>query len=197
MADDDPSRSASRDPTSLRLAGFLAASLGGALVCVGALLPWVRTGLQGLPDALSLTYYGIDLADGLAALALGVAMLICLAVARVTHGTSARVAAGLLIAASILAIVVSGASAVTAADRFTSEAVDDVLADLAPGGTETPEQRAEVEDLVHVRLAQGPFVALGGALLGTAGGVMIASWLGRRSGEGPVRHTDGVAPAPM
>ena len=198
MATDDPSGPPSDDSTSLRLAGFLAAALGGALVCVGALLPWVRTGLQGLPEALDLTYYGIDLADGLAALALGIAMLACLAVARLAHRKAARVAAGLLIAASILAIGVAGASAITAVDRFTSDAVDDVLADLAPGGTATQDQRAQVEELIAVRLAQGPFVALGGALLGAAGGVMIAMWLRRGPGREPsVPHSDGDASALM
>ncbi|MGH2629285.1 MAG: Trp biosynthesis-associated membrane protein [Actinomycetota bacterium] len=198
MDPDDPFGSASGGPTPLRLAGFLTGALGGALVCVGSLLPWVRTGLEGLPDALSLTYYGIDLAGGLAVLALGVAMLACLVVARMAHGKAARVAGGLLIAASVLAIGVAGASAVTSADRFASNAVDDVLADLAPGGTETREQRAQVEELMLVRVAQGPFVALGGAILGAAGGVMLAMWLRRGSGRRPsVPHTDGAAPAAM
>ena len=131
--------------------------------------PWVRTGLQGLPDALNLTYYGIDLADGLAVLVLGVAMLICLAVARVTHGTAARVAAGLLIAASILAIVVSGASAITAADRFTSECRRRRARRPGAGGHRDPGPARAGRGADAVRLAQGPFVALGGALLGRRG----------------------------
>jgi hypothetical protein len=200
--DRDPTTApADGDRSSLRLAGFLAAALGGALVCIGALLPWVRTGLEGMPDAFSPTYYGVDLPDGLVVLALGVVMLACLGITRaLTHARATRVAAGVLIAASILAAVVAGASTATAPTRFEGDAVADVLADLGPGGTATAEQRTEVERLMEVRLAQGPFVALGGGALGALGGLLVLSWA-RREGAAktvsPVPRLDEVTPTEM
>lgn len=183
VMDGDPlTAPAGDDRSSLRLAGFLAAALGAALVCIGALLPWVRTGLEGLPDTFSPTYHGIDLPDGLVALALGVIMLAGLGITRVSSGGgAARIAAGVLIAASLLAVVVAGTSIATAPARFESDAVDDVLADLGPGGTATADQRAEVERLMEVRLAQGPFVVLGGGALGALGGILVLWWARREA----------------
>jgi hypothetical protein len=198
--DRDETAPAADDSRSLRLAGFLTSVLGGALVCIGALLPWVRTGLEGLPDAASPTYYGIDLPDGVVVLALGVVMLICLGVTRVSSGgRPARVAAGLLIAASFLTIAIAGASLATAPARFEADAVDDVLADLAPEGTATDEQRAQVEQLMEVRLAPGPFVALGGGMLGVLGGIMVLSWVRREAAARavPVAETDESEPTEM
>ena len=115
VMDGDPLTAlAGDDRSSLRLIGFLTGALGGALVCIGALLPWARTGLGGLPDAITPTYHGIDLPDGLVVLALGVVMLACLSITRVSSGGRvARVAAGGLVSASLLAIVVAGASIAT------------------------------------------------------------------------------------
>ena len=67
---------------SMRLAGFGLTALGGLLIGVGALMPWVRSGLEDVPDELSLTYYGIDLPDGRIALAAAVVVLAGLVVAR-------------------------------------------------------------------------------------------------------------------
>jgi hypothetical protein len=164
-------------------------------------LPWVRTGLEGIPDAYSPTYYGIDLPDGLVELALGVVMLVCLGITRVSSGGRAtRPAAGVLIAASVFAIVVAAVSIATAPARFESDAVADVLADLGPGGTATAEQRAEVERLMEVRLAQGPFVALGGGALGVLGGLLVLSWARREAGAKTVSSApplDEVTPTEM
>ncbi len=72
-ADERARRRAPGPPTptarSMRLAGFGLTALGGLLIGVGALMPWIRSSLAGLPDALSPTYYGIDLPDGLIVLA--------------------------------------------------------------------------------------------------------------------------------
>ena len=188
--DRDETAPTDEDQSPLRLAGFLTSVLGGALVCIGALLPWVRTGLEGLPDEFSPSYYGIDLPDGLVVLALGVVMLVCLGVTRVSSGgRSARVAAGALLAASFLTIAIAGASLATAPARFEGDAVDDVLAELGAEGTATGAQRAQVEQLMDVRLAPGPFVALGGGMLGVLGGVLVLSWA-RRASAPPAIEAD-------
>jgi len=187
-----PEPTARDERTSLRLAGFLAGSLGGALVCIGALLPWARTGLEGLPEALTPTYYGIDLPDGLIVLALGLVMLVCLGVTRASRpGGIAKWAATGLVTAAILAIVVVGLSLATSPDRLENEAVDEVLADLGPGGTATADQRAQVDELIRVRPAQGPFVALGGGALGALGGALLLRWVRRDAAQPDVRRADG------
>jgi hypothetical protein len=181
--------------TSLRLGGFLAGALGGALVCIGALLPWMRTGLDGLPEALTPVYYGIDVPDGLIVLALGLIMLVCLGIARASRaGRRAKWAAIGLMTTSVLAVVVAGVSLATSPDRLENEAVDEVLADLGPGGTATTEQRAQVEELMQVRPAQGPFVAMGGGALGALGGLLLLRWVRRDVAQAEVLKVDEFKP---
>jgi hypothetical protein len=180
--------------TSLRLGGFLAGALGGALVCIGALLPWLRTGLDGLPEAITPTYYGIDLPDGLIVLALGLIMLVCLGIARASSGSRAKWAAIGLVTTAVLAGVVAGVSLATSPDRLENEAVDEVLADLGPGGTATTEQRTQVEELMRVRPAQGPFVAIGGGALGALGGLLLLRWVRRDVAQAEVLKVDEFKP---
>ncbi|HEY7763120.1 MAG TPA: Trp biosynthesis-associated membrane protein [Actinomycetota bacterium] len=193
-----PEPTAREERTSLRLAGFLAGALGGALVCIGALLPWARTGLEGLPEALTPIYYGIDLPDGLIVLALGLVMLVCLGVTRASRpGGTARWAALGLMTAAVLAVVVAGISLATSPDRLENEAVDEVLADLGPGGTATADQREQVDQLMRVRPAQGPFVALGGGALGALGGALLLRWARRDIAHADVRRLGEDRPSGM
>jgi hypothetical protein len=166
---------------SMRLAGFGLTALAGLLIGVGSLLPWIRSSLEGLPDDSSPTYYGIDIPDGLIALTAAAVVLVGLAITQLATSTGARkLAAGAAIAASCFAIVVATAAVLTATSRFEPTAVDDVLAELDASGEVSQEQREQVEELVVIRLAPGPFVVLGGGLLGLAGGVMLLLWASRQ-----------------
>jgi hypothetical protein len=166
--------------TSMRLAGFGLTALGGLLIGVGALMPWVRSSLEGLPDSFSPTYFGIDLPDGLICLGAAAIVLVGLATTRLASSPRARrVAAGAVIAASFVAFAVAGAAIITATARFETSAVDDILADLDPSGNASQEQREQVEDLIVTQLAPGPFAVLGGGVLGVVGGVLLLSWAGR------------------
>lgn len=194
---DAPMSEPSRGPaeagsdTSIRLAGFGLTALGGLLIGVGALMPWVRSSLEGLPDAISPTYYGIDLPDGLIALGAAAVVLVGLAITRLASSPRARrAAAGAVVAASVVALAVAGAALVTAAARFESTAVDDILADLDPSGNATQEQREQVEELVVTRIAPGPFAVLGGGVLGIVGGVLLLSWASRGSTAADPRPSD-------
>ncbi len=182
---------AAGDGGALRLTGFGLTALGGMLIGVGGLMPWIRSSLAGLPDALSPTYYGIDLLDGLVVLAACVVALGGLAVTRLTSSRRARrVATGAIIAASSVAFGVAGIAAVTAAGRFEPTVVDDVLADLDPPGNASAVQREQVEELVETRLAPGPFVSLAGGALALAGGLLVMSWATRDSEPEPPDHAD-------
>lgn len=150
-------------------------ALGGVTIVIGALLPWIRSSLEGFPDGLSPTYLGIDLPDGIVAIAAGIVVLASLVATRIASSTPARrFAAWLVIAGAIVAIVAAGTALVTAAGRFEPATVDDVIASLeASGSTATPEQRAQVEDLVETRVAPGLFAVLAGGALGVVGGLLL------------------------
>jgi uncharacterized membrane protein YedE/YeeE len=168
------------DDTSIRLAGFGLTALGGLLIGVGSLMPWVRSSLEGLPEAISPTYLGVDLPDGLICLAAAAVVLVGLATTRLASSPRARrVAAGAVVAASFVAFAVAGAAIITATARFEATAVDDIMGDLDPSGNASQEQREQVEELVVTQLAPGPFAVLGGGVLGVVGGVLLLSWSSR------------------
>jgi hypothetical protein len=176
-----PPETATPRPT-MRLVGFLTAGFGGLLICVGALMPWVRTSLEGLPTNLSPTYYGIDIADGVVVLVLGAVVLICVLVARLTGSRLAqRACAVVAIVASLIAMGVTIATLVTADSRFQDTAVDDVLTNI---DSPTADERAQVDQLIDLQLAAGPFAAIGGAILGIAGGAMLVSGASRSEADG-------------
>jgi Tryptophan-associated transmembrane protein (Trp_oprn_chp) len=163
---------------AMRLAGFGLTALGGLLIGVGALMPWIRSGLEDAPDELSLTYYGIDVLDGRIALAAAVVVLAGLAVARFAASPKPRRDAALaVIAGGVVALAVAGAAVLTAAERFESSAVEDIMATL-PSGT-AQELRDEVEELVEATLAPGPFAVLGGGILAVVGGGLLLAWVSR------------------
>jgi hypothetical protein len=183
-----PSHDASR-----RLAAFGLTAFGGLLIGVGALMPWIRTSLQGMADGLSPTYFGIDLPDGIAALVAAFVVLVGLAVARLSRSEGMRRTA--VVAAAFVALAAAGVAVVTAAERFEPTVVRDVLADLDPSGNATAEQRAEVEELIETRLAPGPFVVLAGGALAAAGGLLLLSFA-RRDDEPAPGDTETVEPRP-
>jgi len=170
-----------------RLVGLGLAAVGGLTIAIGALLPWIRSSLEGFPDGLSPTYLGIDLPDGIVAIAAGILVLASLVATRVASSTSARrLAAGLVIAGAVVAIVAAGTALVTAAGRFEPATVDDVIASLeASGSAATPEQRAQVEDLVETRVALGLFAVLAGGALGVIGGLLLLSGTKGETGSEP------------
>jgi hypothetical protein len=124
-------------------------------------------------------------------------MLVCLGIARASSGGRAKWAAIGLVTTAVLAGVVAGVSLATSPDRLENEAVDEVLADLGPGGTATTEQRTQVEELMRVRPAQGPFVAIGGGALGALGGLLLLRWVRRDIAPADVLQADESQPREM
>lgn len=162
-------------PSTMRLVGFLTSGFGGLLICVGSLLPWVRTSLEGLPPDLSPTYYGIDNPDGIVVLVLGIIVLVCAMLARSSASAGLRRGCALAaIIASLIAFGVTTVALVTADSRFQDTAVDDVLESI---DSPTADERAQVDELIDLQLAAGPFAAIGGAILGIAGGAMLVAGL--------------------
>ncbi|HVF07220.1 MAG TPA: hypothetical protein VNC60_01425 [Actinomycetota bacterium] len=177
-----PADDAAGESTARRLAGFGLTALGGLLVGVGALLPWIRSSVRGLPDELSPTYYGIDLPDGLVVLAGAAVMLGGLAITRLAASPrTRRIGACAIVGAAFVTLVVAAVTTATAESRFEPAAVDEILAALDPSGTATAAQRSQIEASAETRLAAGSSVTMAGALLGMAGGLLVLSWAARGS----------------
>lgn len=171
------------DGTSMRLAGFGLTALGGLLIGVGALLPWIRSGIEGMPAEFAPTYYGIDMTEGVIALAAGIVVLVALAITRLaTSPRARRGAAGAVIVASFVAVAVAGAALVTAAERFESTVVDDVMGDLPSDTADGVE--SQIRELIDTSLAAGPFAVVGGGMLGVLGGLLLLAWASKARGEG-------------
>jgi hypothetical protein len=174
---------AARQGASRRVAGFGLTALGGLLAGVGAMLPWIRSSVTGLPDELSPTYVGVDLPDGLVVLAGAAVMLGGLAITRLAGSPRARrIGACAIIAAAFITFAVAGIAAATAESRFEPTAVDEMLAALDPSGAATAAQRSQIEGAAETRLAAGLAVTMAGALLGLAGGLLVLSWAAGEAG---------------
>jgi hypothetical protein len=157
-------------PSTKQLVGLLLGGLGGMLLCIGALMPWVRTTFVGIPDEISPTYVGIDLPDGKVVFALGVAVLAGLIASRfVASATHARWAAIVAIVAGFAAVGVVVVMVFTSS-RFQDSAVESVLAQFE---SPTAEMASQVEELIGLDFSAGPFVAIGGGVLALVGGALV------------------------
>lgn len=151
----------------LRIAGFVLTAAGALLAGIGTIAPWTSTGLRGdLEGVLDLEFRGIDLVEGIVALAVAVTTLVGLVIVRRVRGdTRIRVAVGLLIAGGLL--VGLPAWVALRAEARAIEEVARVVVD-AVGIT--------VEEAID-RVRTDPDLALrtetGGAWLSVAGGALV------------------------
>ena len=139
------------------------------LVCIGALMPWVRTTFVGIPDEISPTYVGIDIADGKVVFGLGIAVLAGLIASSVRRvgvecplGGGRRDRRGVRRDGRRVVMVFTSS-------RFQDSAVESVLAQFE---SPTAEMHAQVEELIGLELSAGPFVAIGGGVLAVVGGAL-------------------------
>jgi hypothetical protein len=157
-----------------QLTGLLLGGLGGLLTCVGALMPWVRTTFEDAPDEVSPTWIGIDLTDGKVVFGLGIVVLAGLIVSRLAKSMSlARTAALVVIVAAFAAVGVAAVTLVTADSRFRDSTVEDILSTI---GSTTDEVRSQIEELIDLELAAGPFAVIGGGILAVVGGALTLAW---------------------
>jgi hypothetical protein len=165
--------------STTRLAGALLAGFGGLLMCIGALMPWVRTSVEGAPDEVSPTYFGIDLVDGKVVLGLGVIVLVALVVSRVGASASLpRTAALVIIVAAFAGVGITTVTLLTADARFHDSAVDAVMDQI---DSPTDEMRQQADELLNLELSSGPFAAIGGGILAVAGGAFTLASTNARS----------------
>lgn len=178
-----PSSTPSRPPT--RLSGVLVAA-AGLLAASGAVLPWIDVSfdtrtlegfasqLQGMPTSGGLDAIGYG-PIGQAAVALG-AVLLVTGVASMLTGAGRRVLGIIAIAAGLGVAALGGYALVTATDHAATQVgVDfdeeiaslDVPAEVEDGITEV---RSRLLEAYAISPGIGLWLAVGGGILGVAGG---------------------------
>ena len=107
-------------PTGLRLLGFLAVVVGAVLVGIGATMTWATVGFPNdNAHALDVPAKGIDVWEGIVALAVAAIALVALVAIRVVASARARaVLAWAIGAGGLLVAVLAGYDLATARDRF-------------------------------------------------------------------------------
>lgn len=169
-------------PTRLRLAGFLALTLGGVLIGLGSLMDWATIRPFDTPTR------GVDIWEGVLTLAIGVGVLVGMVAMRLLSTRAARRAVA--IAILVLGLVVSAlaaAVALNAEPRLTAPAERDriAMAEAARLGRPFDQVRAEIEAAFDLRfqvsLEAGIYLVIAGGLLGALGGALSLAWA---SGQG-------------
>jgi hypothetical protein len=110
-------------PSKLRLAGFLALTLGGLLVSLGSLMDWAAVQPFDTPAR------GVDLWEGTITLAIGFAVLVGMILMRLVRRARARQAVAVaILGLGLIATALAGSAAIRANDRFTSPSQRDRIA---------------------------------------------------------------------
>jgi len=173
--------------TPLRVWGFLLTVLGGALIALGALLPWVSVGLRSdTSGALTTTSLGVDLRPGKVTLALGVLVVLAIAGLRLSHSIPLR-------RAIAVGVVVAGIVAVALAIRETT--IKDHL--LFTGARQVAEQihaqtglptqdvvtraRAQLQKEGFADAGIGLWLTILGGVVAVAAGVLDLLWVRSRA----------------
>jgi hypothetical protein len=155
-------------PSMLRLAGFLALTLGGLLVSLGSLMDWATVQPFDTPTR------GVDLWEGTITLAIGFAVLFGMIVMRLVRPARARLGAAVaILALGLIATALAGSATIRAKERFTSPSQRDRIAgELAMElGLPYEEVRARIEATFSGRFRAS---LRPGIVLVIAGGVIVA-----------------------
>jgi hypothetical protein len=182
-------------PTTLRLAGFLALTLGGVLLGLGALLSWATVGFaRDAQGALDLPTKGIDVWEGGLALAAGVAVLIGMVAMRLLQERRARqIVAAAIIVLGLAATALATKDALRPEERFGGTGGLDAIAHNISSQLDQPYAQVRVElerqygaDL-RVALEPGIFLVIAGGLVAAVGGILSIVWASRVTPAQPRR----------
>jgi hypothetical protein len=167
-------------PSMLRLAGFLALTLGGLLVSLGSLMDWANVPPFDTPTR------GVDLWEGTVTLAIGFAVLFGMILMRLLRPARARHAVAVaILALGLTATALAGAAAIRANDRFTSPSKRDRIARALATELGLPyeEVRARIEVTFdrrfHVSLDPGILLVIAGGVVVALGGGLSVAWSAR------------------
>ena len=187
-------------PTGLRLLGFLALIVGAVLVGVGATMTWATVGFPNdNAHALDVATKGIDVWEGLVALAVAALALIALVVMRLVASDRVRsVLAWAIAVGGALVAVLAAYDMATARDRFGGTAGLGQIARriAAEQGAPVDKVRSLLEQnfghALRVDVGPGLWMALAGGILLVAAGILALLWARARRDD---RQADGeIAP---
>ncbi|HEX9122911.1 MAG TPA: hypothetical protein VF984_06065 [Actinomycetota bacterium] len=172
-----PELTSTAPPTRLRLAGFLALTLGGGAVALGSLLDWATVRPFQTPTP------GIDVWEGKVTFGLGMAVLVGMIVMRVLSTPRPRTSvAAAIIVLGLAATVLGGLDAARAQDRFSSPGQRDRIARELAGQLGLPyaQVRAQIEQQFDRRfsvgLEMGIWLVMAGGVVAAAGGALSVAW---------------------
>jgi Tryptophan-associated transmembrane protein (Trp_oprn_chp) len=153
----------------LRVIGFVVTAAGALAAGAGTAATWVTVGFRSdLQGVLSEDFRGLDLSEGMVALALAGIVLVSLVVLRRVQGISRiRVATGILLAGVVLIALPTWVAL-----RADERAIDELARAAAAAGGLTVR---EAEDLIRGDPELAVVAETGGAWLSIAGGVLVAA----------------------
>lgn len=180
-------------PTTLRLAGFVAAAGGAALAGVGATRAWAVIGFAGDElGAADVSVHGIDVWEGKVVLFGAVLALVAVVAMRMARSIGLRrTFAVLMIAIGLAAATLAVTDAVRAEQRFGGVEGVDRMAERLSARLRLPEDviREELEDALErelrIDVEPGVWLTAAGGVLLAAGGVVSVAWAGRRRSAVP------------
>ncbi len=173
-------------PSTVRLTGFLAITVGAVLISLGSLMTWATIPPFGTETR------GVDVWEGTLTLVMGIAILVGMIVMRVLGSTGARRAVAIgIIVLGLAATALAASDAVRANDRFTSSGQRDRMAhEIADQlGLPYDQVRAKLEEVFRerfsVKLRTGIGLVMIGGLVAALGGGLGVAWASRRA-DGPL-----------
>jgi len=170
-------------PTPLRLWGFLLTTCGALLLGIGCTQDWAVLGFPGDGGALDVPVKGVDIWEGLVALAASILALVGTLGLRLLRSRDARRALALtVVSLGALAMALALAVAMRADARFAGDdGVEPVAASLAERlGIPVEEARSrlleELDLALEVTLGPGLWLTMAGGLLVVVGGSLSLAW---------------------
>ena len=184
-------------PTPIRLWGFLLTVAGGAQIGFGAVLDWGKVAFHGT-TVNAIPTKGVDLAEGKAVLAAGVAVMVGILALRLlrSHGSRRLVSIGIItfsLAAGALTLsVVARSDSVFEPVAIDAEA-HHIFEQIGLPVDLARRRLLEVvqQEGIGVRYQWGLYLTLAGSAVGILGGVFDLAWVGRKRLE-----EEGVPSAP-
>jgi Tryptophan-associated transmembrane protein (Trp_oprn_chp) len=174
-------------PTPLRFFGFVFTALGGLLIAGGALQTWATVSLvNDTEGVLDTAITGVDRAEGVAALTMGVVMLVGVVVLRLLTSTPARRLVSLVITVCAVASLAIGILDLAATrDRFDDDGGQAMIETVSrERNIPIDEVRRRYEEagssVIDVTAGIGLWVLVAGGALGLVGGLLDLAWVGQQ-----------------
>lgn len=195
----DPAAAADSRLSPLGIAGFAVSAVAGLVIGIGSLLPWAAVQLGQADSALVFNTNGIDIAQGLIALAAGIVVLAGALAVRVGKSDRGRPAvAALILLGAIVATLICVQFAATAQHDLSERSIVEFAEKLSrssglPADAIADRERqliAEGKAAEFFSLEMGVWITLGGGIAGIAGGVMALQWSRKPAAAPPEREAE-------